>query len=177
MNKHSKKALVFLTLIFSVSAIASDIPEKERTFIDITTNAISENSSAKNDMQRGGVKVRRDDAICSSLKKRTVNDWIGTVKKVDSNSDGKGVLEVEIAKDVTLKTWNNAFSDSSFDTLIDPRSKLFADASSLSVGDGVKFSGSFFKGRDACIKESSMSLRGGLEEPDFIFKFTQIKKI
>jgi len=172
-----KKSIFFVMAIFSFSAYAIDMPDKERTFIGIAQRAINESDSAKNDMQRGGIKARRDDEICASLKKRTITDWIGTVKNVNSNSDGKGILEIEVAKNIIVKTWNNAFSDSSYGTLIDPRSKIFNDASALSEGDSVKFSGTFFKGEEACIKESSMRLRGGLEEPEFIFKFTSVKKL
>ncbi|WP_304164229.1 hypothetical protein [Lonsdalea britannica] len=170
-------ALFITATLFSCSAVANELPDKETKFIEIVNNAISETSSAKNDMQRGGIKVRRDDAICKGLKKRTVSGWVGKVKTIDSNSDGKGIFEVEIAKDVALKTWNNAFSDVNYGTLIDPRSKLFGEASSLNVGDKVIFSGSFFRGDESCIKESSMSLSGGLKEPEFIFKFTDIKAL
>ena len=177
MMNVNKLFTIALCSILPFSAYAIDIPESEKVFINLTTVAITDSASAKNDMQRGGTKARRDDAICAALKKRAITGWIGTVTKVDSNSDGKGVLNVEIAKNVVIKTWNNTFSDAADKTLIDPRSKLFERASSLSKGDTVKFSGSFLEGYDACIKESSMSLRGGLEKPEFIFRFTDIDKI
>ncbi|MEY8710451.1 hypothetical protein [Mangrovibacter phragmitis] len=172
------KTIIFsFGIFYSFAAAAQDLPQKEKTFIDIVSAAISQSDNAKNDMQRGGIKARRDDGVCSALKKRAVSDWVGKVTTIDSNSDGKGVIEIEVADNITLKTWNNSLSDISDHTLIDPRSKLFEKASMLSVGDSVKFSGEFFRGAESCIEEASMSLRGGLEEPEFIFRFKDITKI
>src|SRR5471030_324390 len=150
------------------------IPANEQAFIAIVNAAIESSNSAKNDMQRGGIKAKRDDSICAKLKSRKVKDWVGKVSKIDSNGDGKGVLAIELADKVEVKTWNNALSDISDKTLIEPRSALFQTASQLAEGDTVVFSGLFFKGGESCIEESSMSLRGGLEEPEFIFRFTDI---
>lgn len=178
----NRLALIVAVGILAIgSAFAEDqknrLPEKQKSFLELTTSAIEASDGAKNDMQRGGIKTKRDDGICKKLKSRKVEGWQGKVTKVDSNSDGKGVLSIELAPNVSVKTWNNALSDISYDTLIDPRSSLFEKASQLSEGDQVKFSGSFFRGDGSCIKESSMSLRGGLEEPEFIFKFTDVEKI
>ncbi|WJV61351.1 hypothetical protein PCO87_15750 [Pectobacteriaceae bacterium C52] len=166
-----------LLAILSFSSIAQDIPEKEKIFIDLTTSAMASSASAKNDMQRGGIKTKRDNGICKSLKSRKVSGWTGIVKQVSANGDGKGVFAVEVAKDVILKTWNNALSDMYDHTLIDPSSKVFDKASNLQEGDRVTFSGEFFKGNGSCIKEGSIRLSGGLEEPEFIFKFSDVNKI
>lgn len=103
------------------------------------------------------------------------NDWIGTVEKVDSNSDGKGVLKIAIAEDISVRTWNNALSDMGSETLIEPGSPVFEAASAMKRGQRVAFSGTFFRGSDGdCLAESSLSLRGKLEEPEFIFRFSAI---
>jgi hypothetical protein len=109
-----------------------------------------------------------------------VKDWLGTVEKVDSNSDGKGVVAVSLATGITVKTWSNDLSDISENTLIDPHSALFAAAEALKVGQAVRFSGTFFPGNrddNACLKEGSITLRGKVDEPEYIFKFTALSAV
>ncbi len=129
-----------------------------------------------NDMQMGGLKARLDKQLCSILANSggQVRNWSGTVSTVDANSDGKGVLAVEVAHNVTVKTWNNSLSDVSDHTLIEPDDALFAQASNLKVGQRVTFSGKFYKADPGCIEESSLTLKGKVTDPEFIFKFSAI---
>lgn len=151
-------------------------PAKERSFLSVVTKAQESAKSAENDMQIGGIKASRDSALCDVIGDRSADGWVGIVSNVTSNSDGKGVLEIEIANNVTLKTWNNDFSDSGYDTLIEQSSQIFEAASSLKEGDVIIFSGSFADGGKECIKEASLSLRGKVLEPEYIFKFSNISK-
>lgn len=165
-----------------ISSYKSPQPQKENTeltFVNIIKKSQSESLLAKNDMQRGGIKSIRDENLCAILKSKKIKNWDGFVTKISANEDGRGVLSVKIANGITLKTWNNSYSDSKFGTLIDQKSELFTAASSLEEGDHVVFSGEFYSGNsDAeCIYESSIGLRGGLQEPEFIFKFDKIHKI
>jgi hypothetical protein len=73
-----------------------------------------------------------------------------------------------------LTTWNNDLSDISDNTLIQPGTELFRSASSLKKGQRVSFSGSFVPAREGCISESSITLRGKLDDPDFIFRFSSV---
>ena len=153
-----------------------DFPKDQRSFIQIILVAQRNQAAAENDMQRGGVKYKRDSEICDSVG-RFVKGWFGTVDKVDSNSDGLGTLSIYIAPDIRVKTWSNAFSDRSDSTLIQPSSELFMKASSLKVGDKVVFSGNFFTGNDGdCFKESSLTLQGKLADPEFIFRFRSVEQ-
>lgn len=126
-------------------------------------------------MQRGGVKAHRDKSLCAQLSSLSVSDWVGTVKTIDSNSDGKGVLAVSLAPDITVQTWNNELSDIGSDTLIQPGTQLFASASAMKTGDLVRFSGTFLPGAEGdCLEEASLTLEGKVESPDFIFRFSGI---
>jgi len=151
-------------------------PASEGEFISAVATAQRGSPQAENDMQRGGIKATRDEGICRVLVPVNfrAQDWIGTVTKVDSNSDGKGVLAVSISKDVRLQTWNNDLSDIDDNTLIQPRTELFQTASLLKVGQLVSFSGSFIPEREDCIEESSMTLRGKLDDPEFVFRFSSV---
>ena len=151
------------------------LPPLEASFISIVAKAQNDSRQTDNDMQKGGVKAKRDKSICNAMTSFQVQDWIGTVQKIDSNSDGKGVLEILIAPDVVVKTWNNAVSDISSNTLIEPGSPVFESASAMKHGQLAVFSGTFFQGQEGdCIGEGSLSLGGKLQSPEFIFRFSKI---
>ncbi len=151
------------------------IPDLQQKFLTIVVNAQVKAKEASNDMQKGAAKSERDQGICSIIKVLQIDQWVGKITKIDANSDGKGVVSIEIAKDVYLKTWNNAISDFSNQTLIEPGSTLFNLVSNLKRGAMVKFSGQFFDGISGeCIQESSLTLDGKIIEPEFIFKFSSI---
>lgn len=104
-----------------------------------------------------------------------VLEWTGLVTTIDANGDGKGVVGIDIADDIELKTWNNSFSDYDDTTLIEPGSPVFTSALALNEGELVTFSGSFVDGDEGeCIKESSLSLTGKVQTPDFIFRFSEL---
>jgi hypothetical protein len=154
---------------------APEMPKAEARLIQIVSTSQRDASGAKNDMQKGGVKNTRDKDICSVMTDLVVKDWIGTVKSIGANSDGKGTIELEIAKNIVLRTWNNDISDITDQTLIDPDSAVFKAASSLKPGQSVRFSGSFFAGNEGdCIEEGSLTLDGKLREPEFIIRFASI---
>jgi hypothetical protein len=151
-------------------------PADQAAFVQAVQNGQAETKKAQNDMQKGGIKAARDKQMCSALKGMRANDWVGQIQTVDSNSDGKGVLSIQIAQDIIVKTWNNSISDSGDNTLLTPGSDLFVKVSGFKRNDYVKFSGSFFIDESDCIKESSLTLDGKLEDPEFIFKFTSVDK-
>jgi hypothetical protein len=67
-------------------------------------------------------------------------------------------------------------SDIGANTLMNPDSAVFKAASNLKPGQTVEFSGDFptdqFSG--GCFMESSLTLDGKIEEPDFIFRFSEV---
>jgi len=156
-------------------AVGIVLPADQQAVLNIVTTAQFEGAKVENDMQLGGVKAKRGTALCSTLTSFAVQNWVGKIQTIDSNSDGKGVFAVSIAPDVVVKTWNNALSDISTKTLIEPGSALFTVASGMKRGDLVSFSGTFFKGSESdCISEGSLRLKGKVLEPEFIFRFSSI---
>ena len=154
---------------------SSDMPKGQASLVAIVAAAQKDSEKIDNDMQRGGIKAKRDQALCQSVGSTAVTDWIGQVREIGANSDGKGVLAIAISKRITVKTWNNDFSDLMHHTLMQPGSPLFNTASGLKVGQKVKFSGTFFKGVSGdCLYESSLRLQSKVEDPEFIFRFSSI---
>lgn len=161
----------------STKQVTINNSDEEKKVIAIISAAQNSSESAKNDMVRGGIKANRDNELCKLIGSGGVHRWTGVVDNLSANSDGYGVLSVKIADNITLKTWNNSFSDTEDHTLINPSSDVFKSASNLSVGQQVVFSGKFLPDADGnCTHESSLGLTGGLSEPEFIFKFDKIEQ-
>ncbi len=164
------------------SSIKISLPKEQEEFISIVKIAQEEIKNAKNDMLKGGIKAEREKSLCSLLRQKGgkfVKNWVGVVSKIDANSEGKGVLEIKISHDVFLRTMNNSFSDLFKDTLISPDSDLFEEVSQMEKGQLVKFSGKFFEDplENNCLYETSMSLDGKIKKPEFLMRFTSVKKI
>ena len=86
----------------------------------------------------------RAKEICAVLKNDSpIDNWVGNIETLSSNSDGLGVLSIQIAKGISIKTWNNAVSDTLDKTLIDPDSSVFKQAVTLKIGQRVTFGGRF----------------------------------
>ncbi|HCA9741444.1 TPA: hypothetical protein MYK25_000819 [Klebsiella pneumoniae] len=152
------------------------MPSDEAEFVTIVSQAQEAIKSSTNDMQVGGVKARRDADLCKLITDTSINGWLGKVEDIGANSDGKGVISLELADGITLKTWNNSFSDGRDNTLIESGTDVFEAASSLKNGDIVRFSGDFIADKSSCLREASLSLRGKISSPEFIFRFRNITK-
>jgi len=135
----------------------SAMPQLERSFVDAVQKARKAYRDASNDMAKGATRPARAADVCSLMKSTKVIDWAGVVSKLSSNNDGKGVLGVSVGEDVYLSTWNNSISDSGDHTLIEPNSILFKQASALSEGKLVKFSGNFLPSDVDCLREISIT--------------------
>jgi hypothetical protein len=132
--------------------------------------------AAENDLQRGNVKVTRDEQICSAIGGSKVSNWSGVVEDLGATSEGLGYLKIAVAKDVTLETWNNELSDIFDETLIERDSALYETLLSLSEGTIVSFSGEFIEGDGACLDTKNLTEFFSINRPEFIFRFTEINK-
>lgn len=150
------------------------IPADEAKFIGAVTSAQVAYDAAANDMAKGGTRADRHNAICQALSNASVSNWVGTIKSLSSNGDGKGVLEVTLAQDISVTTNNNAFSDVGDDTLLSQASPVFQTASKMKEGDKIVFSGDFFPNEIDCFRELSVTLEGSMKEPAFLIRFTAV---
>jgi hypothetical protein len=179
-----KKIVLFLAFsCFSAAAMAvADIqpspdyfPPAELAFIAAVQKAQEAYVVAPNEFQRGALRPFRAPAICSALGGRlAAAQWTGRIVELSTNGDGKGVLAIEIAPHIVLRTWNNSFSDLMDHTLIEPGSRIYQAMMGLRKGQWVGFNASFFHAENDCVKEGSVSLGGSLESPDFIVRFFDV---
>lgn len=158
-------------------AVNLPIPEDQKIFVGIVTAGFEAWDAGQTDMQRGAALAQRSTAICAALKTMQVSEWVGKVVLATTNSEGKGVFGVELEKNVTITTYNNALSDIGSDTLIEQSSDVFKDVSSLQKGDFVKFSGVLFSDEETCIREQSLTLKGKVTDPEFTFRFASVSKL
>lgn len=147
----------------------------EEQFIAQITKAAAAYDSAPNQMAQGAVRAFRARALCASFPDGEVRDWTGTVEKLSSTNDGKGVLSIRISPHVTLSTTNNTLSESlaAQKTLIQVGSPLWSAVVQLAEGQRVEFSGRFSSGAD-CFEETSLTVGGGMADPDFIMRFFSV---
>jgi hypothetical protein len=150
------------------------MPEAERLLIAAVEKARAAYAVGSNEMAKGAARPARAKEICAKLKDFFVSGWIGEVETQSSNSDGLGVLSIRIADGISIKTWNNKISDFENKTLIEPEDAVFKQAVALTKGRRVTFGGQFFRDPTDCIRESSLTLKGSLTQPEFIFRFSNL---
>jgi hypothetical protein len=153
------------------------IPADQITFQGVIEASRVAYDAAANDLAKGGERPRRGQEICQTFKSRKVKDWVGRVYKLSTNSDGLGVLSVELDGDIWVSTWSIALADIGSDTLINPSSSLFGKLSALREGDPVIFSGTFFKDESGtdCFEEMSMMMDSSMSQPEFVFAFSDVR--
>lgn len=152
------------------------IPLDQTPFVKAVLDSREAFRKAPNELAKGGTRAQRRELIKKALSSLSVKEWTGKIAKLDSNNDGKGVLEIELAEKVTVSTWNNALSDISSNTLIDPSSQLFQTLTTMTKGDQVIFSGRFFPCDVDGVDEQSLSLSGSMRAPEFVFRFASVKR-
>jgi hypothetical protein len=158
-----------------VAVTSPNTNEIETLLIAAVERARAAYAAGANDMAKGAARPARAKEICAILKDNLyVINWPGKVEKLSSNSDGFGVLAIQIDNGMSIKTWNNALSDIQDETLIDPSSAIFQQAVLLKEGQKVTFGGRFIPSKTDCIREGSLTLEGSLTKPEFIFRFSNI---
>ena len=158
-------------------ATADGMASDEAAFIAAIQAARQQYKSAANDMAKGAARPVRAQAICRAVVSPAVSGWSGTVSDLTTNGDGKGVIAIRIAADVSLKTWSNSLSDIGDHTLIDPGSSLFQTAAGLRTGQKVRFSATLIPYPTDCYREGSLTMDGSIAEPEFIMRLTAIQAV
>ena len=158
-------------------SVAAQSQEEQRRFVKIASYYAEKFRNSKNELQESRVREQRREAIASNLYSRSISSWVGKISQLETNTVGKAILSVQIAPDVDIQTWNNAFSDLAANTLIEKDSQVYNSLIDLSNGQYVKFSGSFLSSERDFVKEASVTIRGSLTNPEFLFKFSSVEKV
>ena len=158
---------------------------QQKKFLDIIKKGQLKLKDVETDFQIGAVLSGRDKELNNFMISTSITNWIGTVKKVDSNSDGKGTLSIAFGKNnFYFRTWNNAFSDDlqaslgGRKTLIDPDSDLYSVMGTLRKKDKVKISGTLFiDATSGYLEMQNFTKKSKIKSPEFTFVFDSIEKI
>ena len=153
------------------------LPPTEIAFINTVEQMKSKYESAPNELKKSAIRTERAKLIATALNNsKKVDGWIGVISKMETNHDGNAILSVKLeSSEIELKTWNNALSDLSDNTLIAQASPLYNTIAEMKVGQQVNFYGKFFAGDRDFIKESSVREGGSMTEPEFIFNFSKVR--
>ncbi|ATG51802.1 hypothetical protein CFK38_09915 [Brachybacterium vulturis] len=161
-------------------APAVDVPAAQQAMADAVAQGRTEAEAAETDLQRANVLNVRSEAMCVSVPDGEVQNWVGTVKSVDANGEGKAVVVLEIEDDIEIGTWNNALSDIGDETLIEQGTELYDAALGLAPGDTVTFSGTLISGtdgNDTCYRTSNLTEVMSIESPDFKIQFSELTPV
>ena len=155
----------------------SDKPDIQTQFENVIATYKDQYKQAETDLQKGYSRIQRKQAIQALNMRGKAKEWVGVIKKIGANNEGKAYVSVALNRDLQLQTWNNAVSDTFDNTLIPPDSPLYNTLLSMKQGQEVKFSGHFLTSpyeNEDYYKESSLSMAGAMLSPEFLFQFDEI---
>jgi hypothetical protein len=156
--------------------LTANMPPSQQRFLDIISAGQRAWNAGANEMQKGASRPARAQALCAGPIP-VADRWVGRVKSLSTNNEGRGVLAIVVAAGVVIKTWNNALSDIGSDTLLVPGSEVFSAAAAMRAGQLVRFNAALARSPTDCLSESSMTIRGSMMEPEFIARFSRIEPL
>ena len=157
------------------TALNIQIPPEQQSFVKLIESYYDSYKQAPNELKKSALRADRKTAIQGALGNVTVQDWVGTLRNMGTNSDGKASIIIQLAgSKIEVKTWNNAVSDIADKTLIETGSELYNTLSNLSKGSTVRFTGTFKLGENDYIREASLTESGSMTSPAFIMSFTNV---
>ncbi|OWV85774.1 hypothetical protein [Rhizobium sp. R693] len=153
------------------------LPEQQSRLLAVTAEYSDRFASASNELQQSVLRDERRSALVKALgSQRSVAGWRGKITRLETNTEGKAILSVRLSPNTDIGTWNNALSDIMDGTLIEKGTPLYTALLTMSVGDAVTVSGSFLPSDEDGMKETSLTIRGAMSDPEFLFHFNDISK-
>ena len=161
-------------------------------FLKIVETAKLKYQETKDDFARGAILNERNNQLVSLIKGSVkkgeydenikiglIDNYQGVLKKIASNEEGRGILTVEFGDNsFHLSTWTNIAEDFFHNTLISSNESIYQSLGNLTEGDIVRVSGHLFRNEDLGHYEyQNPFLKGRVNDPYFIFKFTKIEKV
>jgi hypothetical protein len=150
-------------------------PSDQKDFIDVIVAARTAIDDAETDLQESVALRQRDKDLCKILSSNTAKNWVGVITNIGANGEGKAYVEIELADDVRVKTWNNAFSDLNDNTLISTSASFFDRLVALTEDTKVIWSAKFLSSSDSCLKKANFTDVFYGIDPQFVVRFSDIK--
>jgi uncharacterized protein YgiM (DUF1202 family) len=150
-------------------------PEVQRQFEQTYLIHSAEFDKGENELQQTTARNNRKKAF-QQLGIKNITDWVGVLKTLKTNNEGKAYVYIDLGNGLTICTWNNAFSDIGDNTLIPIDSPLFRTLENMVEGRKVKFSGTFLTGdgSDYFHASGALTIKMAMKAPNFVMKFSSI---
>jgi hypothetical protein len=175
-----RKFLIPLVLLLATSC-SQVAPVNEDVFVETVQQFGQDYATeiSQNEILAVALRRKRADTLCemfpgySIFSNKHIINWHGTVESISVNNDGEVSLSINIGEKVTIRTEYGWFSS----TKIEPSASFYNVLSSIKSGQAIQFSGTFQSSSEDCLQENSITLRGGMTDPEFIFKFDNIQLV
>ena len=176
----------------SPEILGAMIPEIQQQFMNGLAEYAAKYQASPNAVQKFLLRQKRQQFLAEQLKDRVLTKWIGRIRTLHTTGNGKAYLEIELAMvppenatenktapefRVTMGTWNNAYTDLDYDTLILPGTSLHSWLANFNEGQWVFFSGNSFAGDEDYLKEASPTETEAMLSPQFILKFELLDSV
>jgi len=169
-------ASILLSVLVMPSANASEtMPAQQKKFLEIIKTGVQAYKDAKTDLKSSAALRKRDRAACAVLSSNKATNWVGTIKDIGANREGKAYIQIELDSGIRVQTWNNSFSDLNDNTLIPEGSKVYNAIIDGDEGSKIIFSAQFLKDDNSCLKGSNLTEYFYATDPKFIVKITGAK--
>ncbi|KQY31836.1 hypothetical protein [Rhizobium sp. Root483D2] len=157
---------------------AAALPEKQRAFLAMIKDYKTRFGAATNELQESALELERVDSVAKLLGSGLpVQNWIGKITSLETNTQGKAAITVELSPEVSLLTWNNMLGDMAYPTMINVGTPVYKSLMNMAVGDKIIISGSFVVTNERKILEGSMTIAGAMKSPEFLFQFNEVSKL
>ena len=168
------------------------IPEKQHTIMNAIVEFAAQYKASSNSVKKYLLRKKRQKFLTEQLNDLVVSDWIGRIRTLQTTQNGKAYLLLELAIlptenteqnlpvpefGVTMGTWNNAYTDLDYGTLILPGTPLYNWLANFNEGEWLIFSGKGFVGNEDYLKEASPNEADAMMSPQFILKFEFLDKL
>jgi hypothetical protein len=150
-------------------------PPQQEQFLDEINRSQILFKKVINEIEEFEIKEERDITLRKMLPTFQARDWIGSIETIDITSEGGVILSVSMPNSVHVATWNNQLSDLFDKTIIPNNSPIYDVIKMLKIGDNIIFSGSFLVNYDGNLYETSLTKKGSVLNPKFIFYFTEVR--
>ena len=176
----------------SPEILGAMMPEIQQQFMNGLAEYAAKYHASPNAVQKFLLRQKRQQFLAEQLKDRVLTKWIGRIRTLHTTGNGKAYLEIELAMvppenatenktapefRVTMGTWNNAYTDLDYDTLILPGTSLHSWMANFNEGQWVFFSGNSFAGDEDYLKEASPTETEAMLSPQFILKFELLDSV
>jgi len=189
-------AVLMIASLFAPPARAElrpNYPPAEAMFLKTIQDARQKALQAPDDLSLNRIRASCKQQICSVFRSLSVIGWIGAVVQITmepqcGNAPRKVSLLLVLADNIGLQTWSLSDLDERDQTMIPEGSSAYqqlAGVKKLKTPFWSKFSGAFLSGASQpqglqdldCVVELSTTTRKSLEQPRFLFRFTEFQPL